>query len=356
MTKLQKTLLLVTSLICLFILLEWTSHSQFLDSTIVNSGRAVGLALPIIDPVEISQDLNTSESATNFTHLVAGIKKFVFFVGYARSGHSIIGSLMDAHPHIVTSNEFYLFSHFSELNKVPEVMWKHNLFGLLYNKSIHDAEGIRRNSKKGYTLAVGNFWQGKFDRYIEVIGDKSGGETTITYLKDKKAFEENYAKLKRMLSMPIRIIHAVRNPFDIISTKYIYTAMRSNDAHNLSGSALYALLKSRMSDGALKTIINKSFKQFTAVSVMIEEVFGRENVLEVHNCELVDNPKEVMSRIFRFLQVDASEQFLDICAAKVFKSVSRSRERIIWSPVLRKVVEEKMKHIEVFSRYSFTSD
>ena len=28
------------------------------------------------------------------------IEKFVFFVGYPRSGHSIVGSLMDAYPHM----------------------------------------------------------------------------------------------------------------------------------------------------------------------------------------------------------------------------------------------------------------
>lgn len=56
--------------------------------------------------------------------VVDGVKKFVFFVGYARSGHSIIGTLMDAHPHVVISNEFNLFSQFSELDKAPFFLWR----------------------------------------------------------------------------------------------------------------------------------------------------------------------------------------------------------------------------------------
>lgn len=32
---------------------------------------------------------------------IDSVKKFVFFIGYARSGHSIIASLLDAHPNIV---------------------------------------------------------------------------------------------------------------------------------------------------------------------------------------------------------------------------------------------------------------
>ena len=28
------------------------------------------------------------------------LKAFVMFVGYPRSGHSIVGALLDAHPHL----------------------------------------------------------------------------------------------------------------------------------------------------------------------------------------------------------------------------------------------------------------
>ncbi len=357
MAKFKTVLLSVVALLSVPVLLYWPPCSQclefmkmkqFVESrknmyTEVNTSK-MSPSLPVLTDMDISQ-------------LVATVKKFVFFVGYARSGHSIIGSLMDAHPHVVTSNEFFLFSHFHELDRAPDRDWKKNLFDLLYNKSVKDAERIRANTKKGYTLAVEGQWQGSFDKYIEIIGDKSGGETTITYMKDKEAFKRNYEKLEREVSIPIRIIHAVRNPFDIISTKYIYTARRSKDNHDLSKSELYAALKEKTSDGTLRMITSKSFKQFSAVGVMIEEVFGRENVLEVHNCDLVDNPRATISRIFQFLEVDTSEQYLDACAAKVFKSVSRSRDALEWSPKLIKMVEEKMKAYEkMFNRYSFTSD
>ena len=56
----------------------------------------------------------------------------------------------------------------------------------------------------------------------------------------------------------------------------------------------------------------------------MDSLFGEENVLEVHNCDLVDDPRRTMSRIFDFLGVDTREHYLDVCA-EVFKSVSRSR-------------------------------
>lgn len=33
------------------------------------------------------------------------IHTFVLFVGYPRSGHSLIGSIMDAHPNVIIAHE-----------------------------------------------------------------------------------------------------------------------------------------------------------------------------------------------------------------------------------------------------------
>ena len=40
---------------------------------------------------------------------VEDVEKFVFFIGYPRSGHSIIASLMDAHPNIVIAHQYNVF-------------------------------------------------------------------------------------------------------------------------------------------------------------------------------------------------------------------------------------------------------
>ena len=47
-------------------------------------------------------------------NVVDEVKSFVFFLGHARSGHSIVGSLLDAHPHIVLGHEVDVFTQLSE--------------------------------------------------------------------------------------------------------------------------------------------------------------------------------------------------------------------------------------------------
>lgn len=167
--------------------------------------------------------------------IISRIKRFVFFIGYGRSGHSIIGSLMDAHPHMIVAHATVpLFSRFSSFDKVSGNTWKSNLFDMLYENSVGDACGIRKNPDKGYTLEVEGLWQGRFDEYIEVFGERSGGKTTKEYLKDKAKFIQNYRKLKETLSMPTCVIFAVRNPFDTISTKLNYS---------ISGTSQYRKMK-----------------------------------------------------------------------------------------------------------------
>ena len=69
----------------------------------------------------ISRGKNDFKGAPNLTKdVIDGIKTFVMFIGYPRSGHSIVGSLMDAHPHMVIANEFLLlrnWKYFSDRQK-----------------------------------------------------------------------------------------------------------------------------------------------------------------------------------------------------------------------------------------------
>ena len=152
--------------------------------------------------------------------VIRGIKKFVFFVGYARSGHSIVGSLMDAHPHVVIAHEFFLFKKLDMLDRVANNSWRENLFQSLYNNNSRSK--IRSRSYKGYILEVEGLWEGTYVDHIEVIGDKSGGMTTKQYRNNKQRFIKNFQKLKQSIRIPLRIIHVLRNPFDMISTNAIH--------------------------------------------------------------------------------------------------------------------------------------
>jgi hypothetical protein len=285
------------------------------------------------------------------TEVLGRIRVFLFFVGHARSGHRIIGSLLDAHPRIFISHEFNLFNQFSVIDKSQNLTWKENLHNLIYGKNTD-----LRQSRSD--LKVDGLWQGKF---IEVIGYKNGDTTARAYYEDSKIFLRNYQKLKSEVSVPLRIIHTLRNPFDIVSTSVVINSV--NKARFKELKRVFASNSSHTGVERRYTIHNKPlvyghinmfFKRIDAVMKLIK-MFGRENVLDVHNYDLVSNPRATLSKILNFLGVAATDHYLDTCAAKV-KSPSRSRNMVVWTPELILEMEDRMFNFEVFDRYSFIDD
>ena len=127
---------------------------------------------------------------------ISGVKKFIFFIGYPRSSHSIIGSMMDAHPEVIIAHEYGLFRQWGGKFK------KHHdcqfLYNLLYKNSHNNAlHGWRSDAKekKGYDLEVGNTWQGAFKK-LRIIGDKAGAVTSHQYNSSPSQFLNIYHQLE----------------------------------------------------------------------------------------------------------------------------------------------------------------
>ena len=87
------------------------------------------------------------------------IKTFVFFVGHARSGHIIVASLMDSHPHMVISHEYDLFTKLSLGSIAPSntaifnALWQNTKQSTLINGS-----RAKHTNYKGYTLFVDSLY------------------------------------------------------------------------------------------------------------------------------------------------------------------------------------------------------
>ena len=329
------------------------------------------------------------------------VQKFIFFIGYPRSGHSILGSLMDAHPHIVIANEFLLFrnwKYYSDRQKDlgennPFFKHKNYLFNILYRRSYWDTlDGFRseQNTKKNYTLSMDSLWQGKFNKYVSVIGDKSGGVTASIYLSSNTTFARYLDELRTTVKIPVKAIHVVRNPFDQISTCALYkdydrlsdyTEMALEESSRkmkvrhtksvlLSVSNYKAAMTALQVKGDNKTFIAAKYngekrleycigmltKRASAVS-KITDLIGPSNVIEVHGADLVNDPKAVMRRVCSSLEVECTPDYLQACANKVFKSASRTRDMLVWSPNMKGKVEEELIHTyPFFNRYSLETE
>ena len=130
------------------------------------------------------------------------LKAFVMFVGYPRSGHSVVSALLDAHPRIVISHEL------DALTLLEQGVDRTALFYHIIRRS---QRWDRRQS--GYRYWVPELYQGEWEK-LEAIGDKRGGVTAQLLAAKPELLD----RLRETVRLPLKIIHVVRHPLDTIAT------------------------------------------------------------------------------------------------------------------------------------------
>ena len=276
---------------------------------------------------------------------VDGIKTFVFFIGIGRSGHSIVASILDSHPHMVVSNELNLFKL---LNTTPcAAEDKSFLFNQIWNKSYTQANTNLKDSSKGYTLAIDGLYQGSYVSHIDVIGDKMGGSTVALFLASPAQFENHLNKLRSLVNLPIKVLHVIRNPYDNIATKSLHLGLK------LQYSNFAAVKKSNATIAFSHRLIDKQiaqYFQFYEASEALKHAY-KLDMMELHNMDLIAHPKEVISEMCDFLSVHCTDDYLNAASNKVFNVVSKTRYNIQWKSEQVLLVKENIQKFRTLHRY-----
>ena len=178
-----------------------------------------------------------------------------------------------------------------------------HLYDKIYENSVRAVlpGKSRKIYKKGYTLAINSSWQGKFDEYIEVIGDKCAGGITQEYFSNKTEFLAHFQELKEIVSIPIKVLHVMRNPYDIITTNALHEMGRrvtgvgkaAAFVHNVKQNASVAKV-------GHVAFIRKNVIDFfnEAQTVMkLTELVGQSNMLNIDHKDLVHHPRQTIMSI-----------------------------------------------------------
>jgi len=181
------------------------------------------------------------ESLGNFSNL----ERYVTFWGLPRSGHSWIGSALDACPNTIVANEWDAWNVLSKgmqklQSKDAKVLFRRDVGkGELSNGVLF--AGLARNSFlcglygriQVHDYTIPGFWQGqvKEGTNLQVIGDKKGGFTTKAMLsKGSKPWSEQdhaqnqktfYDSFSKLIKVQLRNIIILRNPFDTVASNTI---------------------------------------------------------------------------------------------------------------------------------------
>jgi len=247
--------------------------------------------------------------------LFAGVETYCMFIGYPRSGHSLVGSLLDAHPDMVIAHEL------DALGFVQNGFRRQQLYALIMNNSGEIAAKGREQT--GYSYEIPNQWQGRF-RDLKVIGDKRG-VTSMARLQRRPQLLDT---LQRVVRDPVRFVHVVRNPFDNISTmskRRDFTPQQAADIY-FGLSRTVASVKARVGDG---------------------------HVIDVRHESVIADPKGALKEMCAFLGVTPSDDYLEDCASIVYASPHRSRHEAPWTPELIADVKRRMEPFAFLEGYGW---
>ena len=178
-----------------------------------------------------------------------------------------------------------------------------------------------RGNTSNYRYQVPGQWQGRFES-LRVIGDKRGGAVTRSIEADPRLLDT----VRSLVGVPLKLIHAVRNPFDNIAAISIW--------HRMS----------------LPESVEYYFRHCDTTS-RLPELTAPEEVFEVRHEQFVHEPDDALRRLCAFVSLYADPGYLEACSSVVFDSPTRTRRKVEWSAPLLARVEARIQAVPFLGGY-----
>jgi len=222
------------------------------------------------------------------------VEAFVMFVGYPRTGHTLICAALDAHPEIVLANELDALAY------VKRGVSRRSLYGMVLAR---DRRWVDDGCRwEGYDYRIPGQSQGSWTR-LRVIGDKTAGHSSMRLGIEPNLFE----RLRRTVDVPLKVLHVTRHPLDTVA---------------------------RMAkvNGLQPIEVLPEYLRFAKTAASLRTRVDPDDWIDARHEDLLAEPAAGFARLCTFLGVDASPSYLDACAALVRPRPNESRRVVEWDP------------------------
>jgi len=242
------------------------------------------------------------------------------FLGHTKSGGSLLGAMIDAHPAAAVADEIDVVAQLGAGLTASEV------FHLLVRGARREAATGRVTARRlePYSLAVDGQWQGRHGR-LRVVGDSRGGPTTRALGDDPARLDDVRAALA-----PVRVafVQMVRNPYEPIS------AMVRRSGRSLTDAVADHRAQCRR-------------------LVDLHRRIPYDDLHLVRYERLVADPEGELAAVFAFLGLPADPPVVAACAATVRPAPVRDRDRIAWTSAARDAVADTIAANDFLAGYGF---
>jgi hypothetical protein len=254
------------------------------------------------------------------------VHTYVMFLGVGRSGTTLLGALLDAHPNVIIANEQNTLKYL-----YPIAFSRERIFHLLLRNALQQATRGRPGGG-GYRYAVPGQFQGRSET-IEVIGDKSRSAQAVEWLSFRP---DLLRRLSETTRCDIALLHVVRNPFDTIARRSL---RRGVSLEKITRE--YLVLTARL-DTLLQQIDATPQAGVKRVPLHLEA--------------LISQPAEVLGKLCRDLGVQPISTYIEACSRLVYEKPVRARKLVSWPPRLVRQIEEQIESVSWLGAYSLQGD
>ena len=264
----------------------------------------------------------------------------VLSIGFPRSGSSIMGFLLTAHPNIVMADEgklkLLLDKNIELLNRPNEIIYyflRMDRSRYLSWKISFDEDKMEHN-RRGHTRAkryvnVSSQYQGRFKK-LHVIGNKNRGRD-VNFLANTSLLKHLRSKLEDN-KISLKFIFNIRDLYDIVAADF--EGRGSNDLLDIDLSI-------------------KDIAELCENNQKILEQIDSSDVFICKNEDLIANPKLQITKLCDFLKVSASADYINACASRVINKPTNSRFKIDWSDQHKEKINSLIKKYDFLYSYDF---
>lgn len=248
------------------------------------------------------------------------LETFCSFIGPTKSGSTLLGSLLDAHPEAIVADEV------DALHYVDLGFNRYQIFEILQRRSRRHAMVGRVTARRltAYDFEIEGQWQGRHQK-LRVIGDSKAGISTRRLGENPRLLD----RVERVMEgVQPRFVMVIRNPFDPI------TAMRIRGQRSVE-------------DATSRYFENCDY----LVSLM--QIIDPDQLHVVRYEQFVNQPEPILRRLCAFLGLNPDQGYLEACTSIIYDKPEQLRHAVEWSSTDREEVTRKIANYDFLAGYSF---
>lgn len=277
---------------------------------------------------------------------LADVRTLVQFAGFPRSGHSLIGSLIDAHPDAVVAHELDL------MGLVDNGLDRNAIFSLICaNSAEFERHGRHWN---GYRYHVETGTGGTSSRPV-VLGDKKADWAVRRASRDPSLLDRLGDVLSDVRGAWIVV---VRNPFDNVATMSLRSGRAYDRIRIAAASPEEFRRKLRRAQGGRvpATVLTEMVDDYAALCAGVASMRTRvadQDWLVLRHEDMIADPETTLVRMFAFLGLPLAPELRRGAAATVSTEPHRSRCEVNWPVAARERVQQLVAEHPFLHGYDF---